>query len=338
MRKILLTGMTSAQASSTASSKAMSFAGVMYTVLSEAGHDVLWVDPSLALTSKDLDNFDAVIVGIAPLTSIAANRAYGALSVIDILWDSPKLTLFIDAPQVNQIEFSFKSVVTAPDNFTKKFFSYRKGYSEVLASPELKARLLSCVEKLYTAEWPRVMYPALPWSKPDAVASLLPGGAVDVVGINLDAHIIKDVPHGDHRRVKWSVDNYKEKWIQSAVLSLTVPHVPMKWNKGWTDDQVMDQINRSIGVLIAPSKREGSWWTYRIPQALSAYTPVVTDWKESKILGEGWDLLAPSVEDLSDETRHLLAAVQRGTYLANIPSKQAAIKLLEGTIKLSKKK
>lgn len=338
MSKILLTGMTSAQASSAASRKAMSFAGVMYTALSEAGHDVLWADPSLAYTSEDLKTFDAVIVGVAPLTSIAANRVYGALNLIDVLWESPKLTLFIDAPQVNQIEFSLKSVLTSPDNFVKPFFSYRKGYSDVVANADTRQRLIDCVEKLYTSEWPRTLYPALPWTKHDAIVQLLPGGAVDVVGINLDAHIIKDLPHGDARRVKWSVDNYKEQWIKSTVQTLTVPHVPMKWNKGWTDDQVSDQITRSIGVLIAPSKREGSWWTYRIAQALSTYTPVVTDWKESESLGEGWDLLAPSVEDLSDETRHLLAAVQRSTYLANIPSKTEATRLLEGTIKLSKKK
>jgi hypothetical protein len=335
MSKILLTGMSAPQASPSANSRTLSFAGLLHKSLTEAGHDVVWGDPDLNQTKAALSKFDSVVVGVSPLTSLAANRVYGALSIIDHLWGSPKLSLFIDAPQVSQIEFSINSIKTNPETFAKDFFSYRKGYQQVASDEKLKSRLLKCVTKLSESEWPTVMYPALPWSQDGSVKKLLPSGVTDLVGINLDSYLIQDRFIFEDRRRKWCVDNYKNAWVDSTLKTLTFPHSPLKWNKGWTDTQVIDQIDRSIGVLIAPQKREGSWWTTRVAQALGSYTPVITDWKQSASLGPEWDILAATFESMSDDKRLLVATAQRESYISRIPTKLTAMKLLESTIRVT---
>jgi rRNA maturation protein Rpf1 len=46
MSKILLTGMSAAQASRKANARTLSFAGVLEKSLTNAGHEVLWEVPS----------------------------------------------------------------------------------------------------------------------------------------------------------------------------------------------------------------------------------------------------------------------------------------------------
>jgi hypothetical protein len=335
MSKILLTGMSAPQTSPSANSRTLSFAGLIHESLTEAGHIVTWGDPDVTMTKAALNKFDAILVGISPLTSLAANRVYGALNVIDHMWGSPKLSLFIDAPQVNQIEFSIKSIDSNPDAFIKEFFSYRKGFQQVAADEKLRTRLLKCVSRLNTQEWPTVIYPALPWSQSGVVKKLLPSGVSNLVGLNLDAYIITDRFVAGERRQKWVVDSYKNNWIDSTLKTVTFPHSPMKWNKGWTDSQVVEQIDKSIGVLIAPHKREGSWWTSRVAQALSSHTPVVTDWKQTGFLGAEWDILAATFETMSEDKRALIAMAQRESYVTRIPNKLEAVKLLESTIRVT---
>lgn len=338
MSKILLTGMSAPQASMSANNKTLSFAGLIYKTLTAGGHDVTWADPDVSTTKAALNKYDAVLVGISPVTSLAANRIYGALSVIDHLWGSSKLSLFIDAPQVNQIEFSLKAVLTKPESFTKEFFSYRKDYSKVVSDQKTLDRLMRVISKLYESEWPTLVYPKLPWSNESAIKKLLPSGVSNLSGINLDAYLFEDRPVFEERRSKWAIDNYKNDWISSTVKTLTLPHSPMKWNKGWTDTDVIAQIDRSIAALVAPHKREGSWWTPRIAQALSSRTPVITDWKQAGVLGAAWSLLASSIEEMSVDKRNLLALAQSESYQHNIPTKSSAITMLETIIKVSNNK
>jgi hypothetical protein len=286
------------------------------------------------MTDEYLKSFDSVIVGISPITSLSANRVYGALHVIDRLWDHKSLTLFVDAPKVNQITASLKSTMMNKESFTKNFFSYRKDYKKVISDQQTSDRLFATVEKLFLGEWPTTLYPSLPWSDESAIYELLPIGARKLVGMNFDSFLFVDVEMPTSRRSKWAVDTYKSKWTTKTLNTLAQPHTPMKWNKGWTDEQVLDQINRSIGAIIAPADREGSWWTYRIAQALSAYVPVVTDWKHSSKLGPEWDILAGAVEDMTDELRYVLAVTQRQSYMAAIPTKQKAISDIETALNL----
>ena len=98
MSKILITGTSAPQASAEANERSLSFSKVLSIVLSQQGHTVVQQIPDVSWTLNDLDEYDCVLVGISPLTSLSANYVYGALSVIDVLRDTGRLRLFFDAP------------------------------------------------------------------------------------------------------------------------------------------------------------------------------------------------------------------------------------------------
>lgn len=329
MSKVFLTGMSAPQASSSANQKSFTFAGLLNKVLTNAGHEVTWASPSVYMTQETLDKFDAILVGVAPLTSVGANRVYGALSVINALKNSDKLTLFIDTPNPSQIEPSLKSVISNPQSLTKPFFCYRKEYSNVVADKDLLNSVLSGANYLYNEDWAQTIYPKLPWK---SEIKIIKNAKANLIGINLDAHIIKDSDVKPSRAPKWTIDSLSNPWAVSTTSALVLPNSLMKWNKGCTDLQVEEQMCRSIGAIISPDKKDGTYWSYRYIQALNTKTPVITDWKESGALDQTWNILAASIESMSQEKRDLIAIAQRESYLANIPSKQNSVEILQKII------
>jgi len=337
MSKILVTGMSAPQASQKANSRGLSFTKVVVDALSELGHEVHWSLPSLDWTEEDLSLFDSVVVGVSPLTSLSANYSYGGLHAIGELKDSDKLTLLIDAPQVAQIGAGLRAVRSNPDSLTKAFYSNRPGYQRVTDSSVSK-RLLATAEWLLDEQWPTTIYPELPWKDSDSTEQLLPSGAKGaLVGINRDIALIeKDLLTA--RREKWVVDSYTTPWAKSTVKTISLPTAPMKWHKGCDDVMVQTQIARSIGALITPYRQDGTWWSYRYAQALSAYTPIATGWQESGKLHDSWSFLAATIESASQNIRDGISIEQRESYVAAIPSIIETNKKLQDTLKITKRK
>ena len=336
MAKILLTGMSAPQTSAGANIKALSFAGVLNQVLVGMGHEVTWADPQLHFNAESARHFDSVIVGLSPITSLGANRTYGALATINALCGSDKLFLFVDAPTLSQIEITLRSVANNPENLTKDFFSYRKGFAEVKTDAALRNSILSGIDALLTQKWPTTLFPALPWSDTSAVEKNLPGGAEGrTVGVNLDSFLVLEEPAVSETRAdKWVYDVPSPHWTRKVLKTVTLPGSQMKYNKGTDDNEVQNQIARSVGALISSDRKQGTWWSYRYIQALNAQTPIATEWKESSRLGQPWATLPATIEELPQESRDLLSLAQRDLYLANIPGKMRAVELLNDTLKL----
>jgi hypothetical protein len=336
MSKIFITGMTAPQVSEKAHKKSLSYAGVIKDVLEGMGHTVVWGEPNLVLDESSLAEFDSVLVGLAPITSLGANRAYGALTIIDALWSSSKLSFFIDAPTVSQIGVSLRATLGSPENLTKDFFSYRKHYAQVLASQEIQSKILSAIDKLLTQDWPLTYYSALPWGSDDSVYKSLPSTVGScLVALNVDAFLDESSSgYSDVIANKWVYDIPTPHWTKKQLKMVSLPGSPMKMNKGYTDHDVYLQISRSVGAMISPDRRQGTWWTYRYMQALNAGIPVVTEWKESAVLGPSWTVLAATIEEMTLEDRRGLAKMQKKSYLEQTPSKIEVTKLLNETMKL----
>ena len=338
MSKILITGMSAPHVSPDANSRSLSFASLMGLVLILHGNDVTQEEPKIAWTEDDLKEYDKVLVGLSPITSLSANHTYGALNVISRLKDTSKLVFFIDAPEPTRIGSSLRAIKKKPENLVKPFYSYRKGYTQA-NSPEVLNRLLETVDSLLVDAWPATLYPMLPWTDHESIQEQLPEAArPSLKGVNLDRYLLSEQEPSDVERTeKWVVENFSSPWTKSTVATLSNPTVPMKWNKGWTDDKVADQVARGIGALISPHQN-GTWWTYRVVQCLNALTPVATDWRESGFIGSPWMQLASAIEHMSQEERMQLAKDQRKTYLDAIPSKRDAAVVLNEALQLHSRK
>jgi hypothetical protein len=337
MSKILLTGMTAPQSSLNANTRNLSFSSAINMALQNFGHTVVWSDPKIDITKDELHSYDSVIVGIAPVTSLSANKIYGALNIINLLWGSDKLNLLIDAPNVSQITTSLRSVKNNPDTLTKDFFSNKKGYSSVVNNQLLKTSILKAIDLLLEQDWPTTLVPVLPWKQnySDKELNLPKSAKKSITYLNLDSHLIEDPINSLDKIYKWSADQPESTWTKKISKTIELPISPVKINKGSTDRDALSQISRSVGILLSPYKNEGTWWSYRYVQSINSLTPIATLWEESGSLGSEWNILAAALESMSEEKRTLVAIAQRDSYIAKIPTKKQSIKLLEKALKLT---
>jgi hypothetical protein len=337
MANILITGMTSSQASSRLGRKSTSFSALLERALLSRGHTVAWEPASVKWDLDYLSQYDSVLVGVAPVTSLSANYAYGALAVMYQLLGDKRLALFVDAPHPRQVTAALRAVEPDPEALFKPFYKNRREYELVQGDAALMTYIYGSVRALLTEDWPPTLYPTLPWKTDDQeLKKALPGGATAaLVGLNLDSLIAPvtaptEAPAGD----RWVVDTPKTKWAQSTISMLLLPVTPAKWHKGWTDAQVENNMRQAVGVLVTPHKPGGTWWTPRYMQALNSRVPVATDWKESAFLGSQWNVLAATIEAMESAERATLSDTQRELYLQHIPNKTEAARALERALKL----
>lgn len=336
MKKILLTGMTSSQASRAANHRSVAFAGRVFDSLINTEDCIIWwQDPDLTWDRLDFEYFDAVLVGVAPITSLAANRTYGALHIINTLYEDPRLSLFIDAPNPGQITSSLRAIQRTPGNLTKPFYSNRPHF-EAAGLPTVTDHLLQSVDRLLSGDWPTTLYPSLPWGN-RSLAEQVPNGAYNsFIGLNLDytlAHVPK-IATAERAGQSWMSDTKQSKWLDRATATLKAPIDPMKINKGTSDEEVGRRLNTAVGALISPQKNGETWWSSRYSQAINLGVPVATEWRDSSRIGPAWDVLPSQIEDMSPRERGSLAREQQRQYTDAIPTGKLARQLLINAIGL----
>ena len=314
--KILLTGMTSAQVNPVAHDRSPNFPGLINEALKDTD-TVQWSEPSVSWGEDYLRQFDLVIVGIAPITGLGANRAYGALSVISLLWGDPRLRLLVDAPDPRQMESANQALVDHPKNIAKDFYSYRKEYVPVRNDPRLQKRLVKGARHLAEDSWPVTIVPALPWhASTQVIERQLPRvGPHRLQKVNLD-HLLFErygTWQTSLRNDEWAYEKSSHpNWLGQTQVTWPVEYLPRNHRKAvWAD--TMNQLAHSEGCLISPSKA-GTWWSPRYAMSLAVRTPVFTDWHESQFLSESWMVLPGTFEIMSADERNDLADEQFATY------------------------
>jgi len=298
-------------------------------VLEIHDHTVTLSAPDTSWTTDDLERYDTVIVGVAPVTSVTASNAYGGLHAIDILWGSDKLVLMVDAPRPLQISASLRSIIGTPSNLVKPFYSKRRGYA-FAAEPENSARLLETVRRLLEEDWPTTIYPSLPWQNDDAVkAQFLSNAVGSLTGVNFDIFLVAENPPREGVRAGgWIADDPSSTWTQKIIPTIASNVSSMKGHRTHSDADVDERIGAAGGSLIT-THRESTWWTYRIIQSLNNGTPVATDWRETRALGSSWEMLPSAIESLRQSEITELAWSQLEDYIKHIPSRKDADKSLQ---------
>ena len=337
--KILLTGMASSHTSPKAHTTNFGFFGALNEMLISEGHEIVWSPASVTWTAEDLDFYDAVFVGIVPPTVVSANKAYGALNVIQKLYSSNKLRLVLDFPNNWALENSLASVVREPEKLVSAFYSRRTEYNLAI-SPAYLEILIDACKKLLSEKWPTTLYPSLPWKTDESVAALLPSGALDsLIGINLDSNYITNhMSEPTLTNENWGATEADGSWTGEISKTIRQEIAPIRASKASTNEDVSNAIAGSIGVLIAPQRRKGgTWWSFAYTQALNELVPVATEWRESSLIGTSWNVLASEIEDMTPIERYLLATQQREEYLSSIKSNIQNSVLFESILGLTKK-
>jgi hypothetical protein len=328
--KILFTGMASSHG--TPNENVSFFNTIAKAVDSYA--DVTWSAPKLSWTESELDQFDLIFFGLIPPTALSANKIYGAMHVLGMMFHSPKLRLVVDGQQIWQYKNSIELVKRDVSSLFTNFYSKRSDYSAVMEEPNRK--YIDLASKYFQSEvWPITYYPALPWTLNNkAISALGFGTSQSFVGVNLDALLLDIEPYTtSSRKDFWSVDNDKGVWAKKLSKSLRNPVEPIKSGRVLSDIDAIASMRGSLGMLVAPQDRGvGTWWTYRYIQALNSNTPIVTDWTDTVSFEPCWSYLAYQIEDMYELERMGVARDQLETYQASLKSKNRTIEGFKHTI------
>jgi hypothetical protein len=333
LMRILFTGMASAHVKESPNT---SFFGTMVDVCREFADVVDVMQPSIEWTEEYINSYDAVFVGLLPPTSPSANKLYGALNVISLLAESPKLKFVVDHPQIWQFKSSIASVAKSIDSIFTPFYRTKSEYKSAILNKE---KLSKAVELLSSNQWPTTIYPALPWEKSEIIKEFLPGTSKNgLVGLNFDSFLLSEEFPGLASRVdEWVVEAANTTWATKISKLTSYPTEKVKPSIRATDSEVLLKISSSAGLILAAQDRGvGTWWSYRVIQALNSMTPVITEWKESHGISSSWGVLIGEVEDMDFTGRLELAISQKASYLKSIPAQDEAIESLKKLIATDK--
>jgi hypothetical protein len=327
--KVLVTGMAS---SHTKPSTNTSFFGTLVKAV-ETFATVEWATPSVTWTKEFLSQYDSVIVGFVPPTSLGANKVYGAMHVINALYDSSKLVLVVDNPQLWQFKASLASVARDVSTIFTPFYSKRREY-KIASTPDISSGIQIAAYKLLNSAWPKTIYPELPWKTAQEVSKFISTeGSDNLVGINLDAMLLSEPKPAKSPAPLWVADSPSSVWTKKIEKLLSLPTIPLKSTPRDTDEQVFDRIASSFGLLVAPQDRGvGTWWSYRYIQALNASVPIVSDWRDTGSLSQNWYLLGSTLEEATAQERLDIARAQREDYLRSIPNKEHSLNLIKSLL------
>lgn len=293
----------------------------------EPSSEVVWAAPKISWTKDELDSFDLIFFGFIPPTALSANKIYGAMHVLGLMFNSPKLRLVVDGYQVWQYKNSIEMVKRDVSSLFSSFYSKRAEY--LSAKDPSNRTYIDLASKYFSSEvWPITYYPRLPWTSHEkAVNSLGFGSKNSFVGVSLDSLLISLEPYNTSTRGDfWSVDNHKSVWLKKLEPSIRRPVYPLKLGRILTDKEAIASMRESLGLIIAPQDRGvGSWWSYRYIQALNSNTPVATNWIDAAAYSDSWSHLAYQIEDMDYTQRMLLARNQLESYQASLQDKKQTI-------------
>ncbi len=313
--KVLFTGMTSAHCKPSAN---IGFFNTLAEVVSGSAV-VEWSAPKLTWTKAELESYDAIFLGFVPPTALSANKIYGAMHVLGLMFDSPKLNLVVDGSQIWQYKNSIEAVKRDVSILFSSFYSKRSDYSKA-RDPKYIKNIITAAEKMTNNPWPRMIFPTLPWVSPEeAFTKLGFGSSGSALGLNLDSFLLSQDAYDHSRNPVWAIDNPKSSWYATVASGTSLPGVPAKISRLGDDASTFEVIRSSTGLLVAPQDRNlGSWWTYRYVQGLNSGTPIATYWQDTVGFDASWSVLPYQIEDLRELSRRSLARDQYESYQSSI--------------------
>jgi hypothetical protein len=324
--KVLFTGMASSHCHPREN---VSFFGILAKAVGEFA-EVVWATPKISWTKSQLDEFDFVFLGFIPPTAMSANKIYGAMHVLGLMFDSPRLRLVADSQQIWQYKNSINHIKKDVSKLFDNFYSKRAEYSRAKESLG-RSQIEIAAQKLDSSVWPITYYPALPWTE-SAVAARSLGFSLEkrLIGLNLDSMLLNPEPQDvSDKSPFWSVVPSDGKWLKKVdpfikyPLAQTVVH----------DETSLKTIKDSLGLLVPPQDRNlGTWWNYRYIQALNSNTPIVTDWTTIRDFDPSWSYLAYQIEEMSPLERLSVARNQLESYRSSIKPKNQSISSLRESI------
>lgn len=335
--KVLITGCTASQTRP----GRPTFSNFINDSLIANGHTVAFASkPSITYTMKDLSEYDKVLVGIAPPTSVTAYTVYPAFSIAYKAWKLGNLEMFVDAPEPHKLQASINSCRNGKSDLTKDFYSRRKNYFDFIEENQLRNEVNGFIEFLFGRKWPNTYYPAFPWSSPNNYAQHLVMGGNSIIPVEVDGWLFETTPTTSKREEGnyWVYDS-NSVWTRGIRETLSQELVPAQNKPLETEETILPRVAGALGSLVSVYRQGQPWWSPLLAQSLQQGVPVITDWRHTSFMGASWSYLASTVEEMNPEDREWIAGEQKEAYLRHAmtweESSERLTGLLSGSILVS---
>lgn len=313
MKKVLITGATSSQHSAQANDRSIKFSGLLKSSLEYSGVNVELRKVNL---DESFDEYDKVLIGLAPFTSLSANNIYTALHTLEKVKN--KAVVFLDNPDPSTVFTSFNSVVKNKNIMSKDLYAKRNNYHQVTSNKKFFNSVLEGINLILCGKIP-IVIPTVPYFKYST--EILKINTDSLIPINFDSYFADDYFYEEREYSKyWLTDTRTSEWIKTIQNTIYNPVINYKRNNYDYDLDLINRILNSYGYLKTTHKYNIPWWSRFIMLTLSAGVPVVSDWRQTQIMGKSWDLLPHTIESMTHKERKLLAEEQKISYLSMCPT------------------
>lgn len=332
MSKVLITGATSSQCSEAAQKRSTRFAGLLSTAINSSGDQSFIAPPTVLVTPRDIEQYDSVIVGLAPMSSLSSNHIYGALYTLGLALDAGNGKILFDAPDPQSVFKSFKSVIANPSLLVKEIYAPRSGYNEVVHDDKVRNKIIETIELISNEGVPTII-PSVPYFQATRKDYGIPDSTIhsDLITLNFDLMRVPKTGISLDSAKCWSSESINSKWSKTIEKTLSKTVLPLKRSAYDSEFEYVDRLRNSIGFLLNTHRNDLPWWSPNILLALSNGVPVFSDWRHTGILGDCWGDLPSNSEMYSPNERLSLSLMQLDSYQQNIPNWEENLKISVST-------
>lgn len=316
--KVLITGSTAQHCSNLLAGKLTTFCGSLRKTLESQGHIVVQTRPSVDVSEDYLENFDHVFVGMTSPSSLSSNMFYGAAITAQTAERVGNLSLIIDTPEPYKLRAGMSHTVNNPQSLIKEFYKARYEYKKVCENEEKFKRVVDYCSSFLESPLPTVLSPTVPWFSTGFITNYLTNlDSENIVLLNFDKEtILNNRNKLDKLQQHWACDNKTSTWTKKLSNTISKPVISYKHGP-WADVEAVNAVlSGSVGSIVSAYRNGDCWWSPLISYSLSSGVPVVTEWRNSQVLGASWTYLAYNIELMSNSERKSLAKEQKMSYLS----------------------
>ena len=330
-KRVLIYGFNTYTGSSYRGGKVLTFARILEAAYKNLGYEVTLGYPSEGVSEENLLAYDKVFIGLASPNSLGSDRAYVGLYMMGHLWNTDKLVLFFDDPDIRKFFYGVANWLQdpVPAHIFRPVFQKRKLWYDPAIYPADAARwtdwhinVLDALIKDSAEDYPPVIIPGFQWFDLPRFAANIPGAMRDRLQPIDPSPMIHVSRPADgrvlERRKEWAVDGVRsarkdeigdrvQLWIQYQPTIF--PVTAMDWDV--TDFNRTQAYYQAWGTIVNPMPPTSiGWWSKDMTYAIRCESVFITDPAQVIALGPSFNLLAASTEHLSMEERDDLAAEQ----------------------------
>lgn len=330
MAKCLITGMSTQQVGG----KSMYQYGTVSSYFKQALEDKGWdvdhkrFDPTArdSRAASNIKDYDAIMVGLLPVSSLGARNIYGALwSVRQAREHRIPVLFYVDDWQLSLYKSQWKTVINVPSRLTKQFLESARSDWDWAQDWAIRREMTEVLRPFAQGDWGRVLVPAFEWGDHTKLAKYVLGTNHYVdVSVYAPLHPInpvapearygqwilgtlskqsKEWAEGHMERCSWPVKTYGSARSNWASASLKEPELVQQYAESW-------------GVIATPyAMHPGSgWWRNRYTYSAQCNAILFTDPADAARIGEAYQIPVSTIERSSIAELQEIARQQKLLY------------------------